>query len=159
MRGPRRGCNGRSSPVHPRTDATDWNNAFINFDYKDVFVAPNYQVTKLWYDHFSRYRLDYSGDTKDLSVLTTMSENGQEVIVKVVNATETPYKLNIAGDWNGIEEAGYEYYAPGSLNVQNSMERKNAVQLMIRRLEPSEKDLSVNIDPLSAGVITIKKKF
>ena len=142
-----------------RTDATDWNNAFINFDYKDVFVAPNYQVTKLWYDHFSKYRLDYTGDTKDLSVVTTLSENGQEVVVKVVNATETPYKLNIAGDWNGIEEAGYEYYAPGSLTVQNSMERKNAVQLMIRRLEASGNDLSVNIDPLSAGVITIKKQF
>ena len=66
-----------------RTDMPDWNNAFINFDYKDVFVAPNYQVTELWYDNFSRYRLDYEGDTKDLSVVTTMSENGRDVIVKV----------------------------------------------------------------------------
>ena len=46
-----------------RTDMPDWNNAFINFDYKDVFVAPNYQVTELWYDNFSRYRLDHEGDT------------------------------------------------------------------------------------------------
>ena len=65
-----------------RTDAPDWNNAFINFDYKDLFVAPNYQVTNLWYDHFSRYRLDFTGDVKDLSVVTTLSENGKEVIVK-----------------------------------------------------------------------------
>ena len=142
-----------------RTDMPDWNNAFINFDYKDVFVAPNYQVTELWYNHFSRYRLDYTGDTKDLSVVTTMSENGKEVIVKVVNATETPYKLNIAGDWNGISNAKYEYYAPGSLMVQNSMDNKNAVALRTRVLMKSGNGLSVEIDPLSAGVITIEKSF
>ena len=142
-----------------RTDMPDWNNAFINFDYKDLFVAPNYQVTELWYNHFSRYRLDYTGDTKDLSVVTTMSENGKEVIVKVVNATETPYKLNIAGDWNGISNAKYEYYAPGSLMVQNSMDNKNAVALRTRVLMKSGNGLSVEIDPLSAGVITIEKSF
>ena len=142
-----------------RTDSPDWNNAFINFDYKDVFVAPNYQVTKLWYDHFSRYRLDYTGDTKDLSVMTTMSENGKEVIVKVVNATETPYKLNIAGDWKGIDSALYEYYAPGDLMVANSMENKNAVALNAKKLDAVGNGLVLDIEPLSAGVITIEKKF
>jgi len=81
-----------------RTDSPDWNNAFINFDYKDVFVAPNYQVTKLWYDHFSPYRLAYTGETGELSVLATLSENGREVIVKVVNPTEKPYRLEISGE-------------------------------------------------------------
>lgn len=76
-----------------RTDAPDWDNAFINFDYKDVYVAPNYQVTDLWYDHFSRYLLSYTGETGDLSVVTTMSENGHDVIVKVVNPTDQPYQL------------------------------------------------------------------
>ena len=71
-----------------RTDAPDWNNAFINFDYKDLFKAPNCQVTELWYDHFSKYRLAYSGETGNVSVSTTMSENGADVIVKVVNPTD-----------------------------------------------------------------------
>ena len=142
-----------------RTDAPDWNNAFINFDYKDLFVAPNYQVTNLWYDHFSRYRLDFTGDVKDLSVVTTLSENGKEVIVKVVNATEKPYKLNIAGDWNGIDGAKYEYYAPGSLTVANSMENKNAVALKVKNLNPANNGIALDIDPLSAGVITIERKF
>ena len=142
-----------------RTDAPDWNNAFINFDYKDLFVAPNYQVTNLWYDHFSRYRLDYTGDVKDLSVVTTLSENGKEVIVKVVNATEKPYKLNIAGDWNGIDGAKYEYYAPGSLTVANSMENKNAVALKVKNLNPANNGIALDIEPLSAGVITIERIF
>ena len=142
-----------------RTDMPDWNNAFINFDYKDVFVAPNYQVTKLWYDHFSRYRLDHSGDTKDLSVVTTLSENGRDVIVKVVNATDKPYSLDVTGDWNGIASTEYEYYAPGALDVANSMENKNAVALKTASPACDGKKVTLAVEPYSAGVLTLEKKF
>jgi alpha-N-arabinofuranosidase len=142
-----------------RTDAPDWNNAFINFDYKDLFVAPNYQVTELWYNHFSKYRLDFEGDTKDLSVMTTLSEDGRNVIVKVVNPTEKPYTLNIKGDWKGIAKSNYEYYAPGSLTVANSMENKNAVALKKFSPESSNNIVTLQVEPLSAGVLTIAKSF
>ena len=142
-----------------RTDAPDWNNAFINFDYKDLFVAPNYQVTELWYDHFSRYRLDYEGDTGDLSVVTTLSENGRDVIVKVVNPTENACDLTISGDWKGIAGTAYDFYAPGSLTAANSMADKHAVAL--RHASPAAKDNDVvlHVEPLSAGVLTITKSF
>ena len=142
-----------------RTDSPDWNNAFINFDYKDVFVAPNYQVTELWYDHFSRYRLDYEGDVKELSVMTTMSEDGRDVIVKVVNPTETPYRLTVNGDWKGIASTEYEYYAPGSLDVANSMDKKDAVALKMFTPSFTEENVVLEVAPLSAGVLTIVKKF
>ena len=142
-----------------RTDMPDWNNAFINFDYKDVFVAPNYQVTELWYDNFSRYRLDYEGDTKDLSVVTTMSENGRDVIVKVVNPTEKAYRLKVNGDWKGIASTKYEYYAPGSLDVANSMEKKDAVALKMFTPAFTDEEVVLEVAPLSAGVMRIEKKF
>ncbi len=142
-----------------RTDAPDWNNAFINFDYKDLFVAPNYQVTELWYNHFSKYRLDFEGDTKDLSVMTTLSENGRDVIVKVVNPTDKPYTLNVSGDWKGIAGAEYEYFAPGALDVANSMEHKDAVSLKSRTAEPMDGGIALEVEPWSAGVLTIKKQF
>ena len=142
-----------------RTDSPDWNNAFINFDYKDLFVAPNYQVTELWYNHFSRYRLDYEGDTKDLSVMTTMSENGRDVIVKIVNATEKPYTLKVNGDWNAIAGAGYEYYAPGDLTAANSMDNKNAVALKTKSVSPEDNAVTLSVEPYSAGVLTITKAF
>ena len=142
-----------------RTDMPDWNNAFINFDYKDVFVAPNYQVTELWYDHFSRYRLDYEGDTKELSVVTTMSEDGRDVIVKVVNPTETAYRLTVDGDWKGIAATEYEYYAPGDLLAANSMEKKDAVALKMFTPSFTEEQVVLEVAPLSAGVLTIVKKF
>ena len=142
-----------------RTDMPDWNNAFINFDYKDVFVAPNYQVTKLWYDHFSRYRLDHEGDTKDLNVVTTLSENGRDVIVKVVNPTDKAYTLDVTGDWKGIASTAYEYYAPGALDVANSMEKKDAVALKKASPACDGSKVTLSVEPYSAGVMTIEKKF
>ena len=140
-----------------RTDAPDWNNAFINFDYKDLFKAPNCQVTELWYDHFSKYRLAYSGETGSLSVSTTMAENGSGVIVKVVNPTDQPATLRIKGDWTGVKDASFEYYAPGSLTVANSMENKHAVALQKTTPKNDGCDVVLSVPSLSAGVLTITK--
>ncbi len=140
-----------------RTDAPDWNNAFINFDYKDLFKAPNCQVTELWYDHFSKYRLAFSGETGNLSVSTTMSENGANMIVKVVNPTEEPATLRVKGDWAGVSGGEFEYYAPGSLTVANSMENKNAVALKKEHARIDGNDVLLSVPALSAGVLTIAK--
>lgn len=142
-----------------RTDAPEWNNAFINFDYKGVFVAPNYLVTKLWYDNFSKYRLAYTGETGNLSIVTTLSENGSEVIVKIVNPTESPCELIIRGDWKSLTGAGYEYIAPGSLKAANSMESPNAVTTQKKEVVPSGDSVIITIEPISAGVLTLTKGF
>jgi len=140
-----------------RTDMPDWDNAFINFDYKDVFVAPNYQVTKLWYDNFSQYRLAYTGNTDDLSISTSLAENGRSIIVKIVNASEKEIPLTINGDWKNISSAKYDYYAPGSLDIKNSMENKDAVALKHSDITPSDNAVTMTISPLSAGVLNIYK--
>lgn len=139
-----------------RTDAPDWNNAFINFDYKGVFVAPNYLVTKLWHDNFSKTRLAYTGETGDLSVSTTLSDDGKNVIVKLVNPTETAYELKIEGDWKSLIGAGYDFIAPGSTSAANSMESPNAVKVEKKEITPANNVLNMTVAPLSAGVITLK---
>ena len=141
-----------------RTDAPDWNNAFINFDYKDLFKAPNCQVTELWYDHFSKYRLAYRGETGQLSVSTTLSENGGDVIVKVVNPTDEAATLRIKGDWTGVKDTKFEYYAPGSLTVANSMENKQAIALKKGAGTVDGNDVTLAVPSLSAGVLTITKQ-
>ena len=140
-----------------RTDSPDWNNAFINFDYKDLFKAPNCQVTELWYDHFSKYRLAYSGETGNLSISTTLSENGSDVIVKIVNPTDEIPVLRVKGDWTEVKDAVFEYYAPGSLTVANSMENKNAVALKQATGRIDGNDVVLSVPALSAGVLTITK--
>ena len=138
-----------------RTDSPDWNNAFINFDYKDLFVAPNYQVTNLWYDNFSRYRLNYTGETADVSVTTTMIENGSGVIVKVVNPTDKPYTLNVGGTWQALHDVTYDYYAPGDLMTANSMEHKDAVTLKHATPSIDGTKAILSIEPYSAGVMRL----
>ncbi|MCQ2182522.1 MAG: family 43 glycosylhydrolase [Bacteroidales bacterium] len=140
-----------------RTDMPDWNNAFINFDYKDVFVAPNYQVTKLWYDNFSKYLISYTGATGRLNVVSTLSEDGGEVILKIVNPTGEETTLAVGGDWKGRSSASYEYYAPGSLTACNSMEDKDAVSLQRKSVDYSGDELIVNVPAYSAGVVRIPK--
>jgi len=142
-----------------RTDAPDWNNAFINFDYKGLFVAPNYLVTKLWRDNFSKYRLAYTGKTDNLSVNTTLSENGRNVVVKIVNPTEKPFELTIDGDWKSLTGAGYEFIAPDSLKAANSMEAPNAVKVERKEITPVQNSVTLNVVPYSAGVITLTKGF
>ena len=142
-----------------RTDAPEWNNAFINFDYKGVFVAPNYVVTKLWHDNFSRYRLDYSGETGSLSISTTLSEDGRYVIVKIVNPGENEYHLAIDGDWKSLTGAEYDFVAPGSLSAANSMEEPDAVSVEKEEITPSGNSVTLTVVPYSAGVLRLAKGF
>jgi alpha-L-arabinofuranosidase len=88
-----------------------------------------------------------------------MSEDGRDVIVKVVNATDKPYRLTVNGDWKGIASTKYEYFAPGSLDVKNSMENKNAVALKTFTPSFTEENVVLEVAPLSAGVLRIAKKF
>jgi len=142
-----------------RTDAPAWNNAFINFDYKGVFVAPNYLVTKLWHDNFSKYRLAYSGETGSMSINTTLSENGRYVIVKIVNPGENEYHLAIDGDWKSLTGAEYDFVAPGSLSAANSMEEPDAVSVEKEEITPSGNSVTLTVVPYSAGVLRLAKGF
>jgi alpha-N-arabinofuranosidase len=86
-----------------------------------------------------------------------MSENGGGVIVKVVNPTEEPATLRVKGDWKGVKDAVFEYYAPGSLTVANSMENKHAVALQKATPKTDSCDVVLSVPALSAGVLTITK--
>jgi alpha-N-arabinofuranosidase len=87
-----------------------------------------------------------------------MEENGSGVIVKVVNPTEESATLRIKGDWKGVKDTEFEYYAPGSLTVANSMENKNAVALQKVTPKTEGNDVILSVPALSAGVLTITKK-
>ena len=83
-------------------------------------------------------------------------ENGSGVIVKVVNPTDEPATLRIKGDWAGVKETAFEYYAPGSLMVANSMENKHAVALQKATPKTDDNDVILSVPALSAGVLTIR---
>ena len=140
-----------------RTDSPDWNNAFINFDYKDVFMAPNAQVSTLWRKYFSSYRLSHEGEKAGLNIATTMSENGHDVIVKIVNSGEEARSLTVKGNWEKLSGGEFEYYAPGDLYVENTMENKNAVALKTLDVNTESGTVTLDIEPLSAGVLVLHR--
>jgi alpha-N-arabinofuranosidase len=86
-----------------------------------------------------------------------MQENGSGVIVKVVNPTDQPATLRVKGDWDRVKETAFEYYAPGSLTIANSMENKNAVALQKATPKTDGNDVVLSVPALSAGVMTITK--
>ncbi|HCZ22188.1 MAG TPA: alpha-L-arabinofuranosidase, partial [Rikenellaceae bacterium] len=85
----------------------------------------------------------------------TRSENAAEVIVKIVNPSDKPYHLEFDGDWKGVTDLSYEYFAPGSLTVANSMENKNAVAKKLGSPVKNGKSVILDIDACSAGVLVI----
>ena len=123
-----------------------------------LFVAPNYLVTQLWYEHYSPLRLAFSGDCKELSVSASLAENGGSVTVKAVNPTDRPYTLTLTGNWGPLAGADYDYYAPGSLDAANDMQHKNAVARRKKTLQPQDDAVTLTLEPLSAGVITLYRK-
>ena len=79
------------------------------------------------------------------------------VYIVLHDGTEEPATLRIKGDWKSVSGAAFEYYAPGSLTVANSMENKNAVALMKTAAKIDGNDVLLSVPALSAGVLTITK--
>ena len=78
-------------------------------------------------------------------------------IVKLVNPTDKPYTLELTGNWGPLAGAEYEFYAPGDLLAANTMEQKQAIVLQRKSLSTQDDRLTIVIDPLSAGVVTLFK--
>ena len=51
--------------------ASAWDNAFVNFDHRSWFPAPNYVVMKLWRDHYAPHRIALDGETGPLNAVAT----------------------------------------------------------------------------------------
>lgn len=137
------------------TSAPGWNNAFINFDRRGWFAAPNYVVTKLWSDHFQPNRIAVEGDAEPLNIVATASDDRQTVVVKVVNPTEEAITLTVS-DAARFAHCSLEEVA-GPLRQQNSMERPDAIAVRKATTEVSGSDVQLRIKPYSASVLTLEK--
>lgn len=137
------------------TSAPGWNNAFINFDRRGWFAAPNYVVTKLWSDHFLPNRIHMEGSAEPLNIVATASDDRQTVVVKVVNPTEEAVTLTVS-DAARFAHCSQEEVA-GPLRQQNSMERPDAIAVREARVEVSGSEVLLRIKPYSASVLTLEK--
>jgi alpha-N-arabinofuranosidase len=138
------------------TSATDWDNAFINFDQRGWFAAPNYVVMKLWRDHYAPQRIALEGDTARLNAVATKSEDAQTCYLKAVNPSDAPQAVSLTVAGNFVLGAPrLQVVAPGSLQSRNTMEQPDVVRVEPGSVEVTGKLLQFTLPPLSAAVISI----
>lgn len=139
--------------------ATAWDNAFVNFDQRTWFPAPNYVVMQLWRKHYEPQRIAIEGDVGQLNAVATRSADRKELTLKAVNPSRAPaaIRIEVKGSFR-VGKAELSLVAPGSLRARNDLGRPDAV-----RAEPGEAALEgevvrLTLPPLSAGVVVLSAR-
>ena len=138
------------------TSATDWDNAFVNFDQRSWFPAPNYVVMQLWRNHYAPQRIALEGDLGRLNAVATKSEDAKMCYLKAVNPSAAPQTVSLTVDGNyQLGPPNLQLVAPGSLQSRNSLEQPDAVRAEQGHVEVAGKQVNFTLPPLSAAVISI----
>jgi len=138
------------------TDATAWDNAFINFDQTGWFAAPNYVVMKLFREHYQPQRVAIAGELPaGLDAVATRSEDGRTVVVKLVNPTAEARSVTLAVP--GTRSAAGQIVAPGELSARNTMAAKDAVRVTALPAKCDGDRLSAELPALSVAVVVVRR--
>ncbi len=136
--------------------ANAWDNAFINFDHTGWFPAPNYVIMKLWRENYAPNRILSSCDDKDLNIVSTLSEDGNTAILKIVNPVEENKSIIInIPDAIKFEKPTLTLVAPDSLNQRNTMENPESIIPLAGKVKVSNQKVTFEIPPYSCGIIRI----
>jgi alpha-N-arabinofuranosidase len=139
--------------------ATGWDNAFVNFDHRTWFPAPNYVVMQLWRDHWAPQRIEMSGQEGSLNAVASKSADGAIIIWKAVNPSDqtVPVELRIQdGFVPGQVQA--QLVAPDSLEARNTLDNPRAVKAAAAQVETAGQTVRLTLPRWSAAVVEIKKK-
>ncbi len=137
--------------------ARDWDNAFINFDHRTWFPAPNYVVMKLWRDHHQPLRVAAEGDTGPLNVTAAASEDKRTVVFKAVNPTDAPVDVELKVSGFSAPKAEFDVVAPGGLNVRNDLDAAERVRAEGWEVKTGGGACRFTLPPLSAGLVEIRQ--
>ncbi|MCF7668538.1 MAG: DUF1080 domain-containing protein [Verrucomicrobia bacterium] len=135
-----------------------WDNAFINFDNRSWFPAPNYVVMKLWREYYAPNRIELEGNTDALNTVATASGNGERIIVKCVNPSEGQLDVELTVEGNFVpNSANLELVAPGELEARNTLSRPNRISPEPGIASIQGRTIRFELPPLSAGVLSVKR--
>ena len=142
---------------HVSATTKRWDNAFINFDHKGWFPAPNYVVMKLWRDHYAPLRVDLSGATAPLDAIATRTEDGRTVLLKVVNPTDRPVPVRLAVKAPFVvADAALDLVTAPSLQARNTLADPHAVRATRGKAEIAGQEVRFELPPLTAAVLTVR---
>lgn len=138
--------------------ATAWDNAFVNFDSRRWFPAPNYVVMKLWRERFAPELLALEGSAEPLDAVATRAAGGKALHLKAVNPSTEPVEVEVSVAGGFVPaRASLELVAPGSLNARNTLEEPWAVRAESVPTAPEGSAVRFRMPPISAGVLTLEK--
>jgi alpha-N-arabinofuranosidase len=135
--------------------ASAWDNAFVNFDHRTWFPAPNYVVMKLWRDRYLPHRVQLDGETGRLNIVAAKSEDGKTVCIKAVNPTDE--NLNVTANLVGsmVERASMQIVAPGDVRARNTLDERHQVKPQAAPVEMDGQTVQFTLPPISCGVVQI----
>jgi len=140
------------------TSATSWDNAFINFDNRTWFPAPNYVVMKLWNEHYAPLRLELTGDAGPLNAVATKSKNGKMLYCKAVNPTPQPVDvtLNVEPAFK-IRKAEMHLVAADSLQARNTLDQPSLIHPVTGQVKTDGNCVRFQAPAYSAAVLSITR--
>ena len=140
------------------TSANSWDNAFINFDNRSWFPAPNYVVMKLWREHYAPLRLQLTGDTAPLNVVAAKSKNGKTLYCKAVNPTQEPIDvvLDVEAGFK-IRKAGMQLVTADSLRARNTLDEPDRIRPVPAEVRTEGKSIRFTMPAYSAAVVSLSR--
>ena len=135
--------------------APAWDNAFINFDNRSWFPAPNYVVMKLYWDHFASQLLKVDGNAAGLSVDAAKSADGKRVVVKMVNPSDGARQVSVELGRFAPGAAKLSLVAPNSLSARNTLEHPDLVAVTTGRVATAGSTATVSLPKFAVGVLEI----
>jgi hypothetical protein len=135
--------------------APAWDNAFINFDNRSWYPAPNYVVMKLYRDHFAPQLLKTDGDAAGLNVDASKSADGKRVVVKLVNAGDTPRGISVDLGGFPASAATLSTLAPDSLTARNTMEHPDSIRPLAGKVALAGSTATASLPRWSVSVLEI----
>jgi len=138
--------------------ARSWDNAFINFDHRTWFPAPNYVVMKLWREHYAPCRLQTGGDARGLHGVATKSADGNTLYYKVVNPGKQPVPVVLTVK-NGfrVRGAAMQLVAPDSPEARNTLDEPHKIRPVPAEVQIDGQRIRFTLPRWSAGVVTVNQ--
>lgn len=139
--------------------APGWDNAFINFDNRTWFPAPNYVIMKLYRDNFAPLKIRHEGDPGEINVIASRLEDGSQVFVKIVNPSEDPVEMSLTvADGFGVDKASLTIVTADSLTARNTLNKPSVIAPRESTLTVKGNMISFSMPKFTAGVVKISKK-
>lgn len=135
--------------------APAWDNAFVNFDNRSWFPAPNYVVMKLYRDHFVPQLLSVEGDAPGVNANAAKSEDGRRVVVKLVNTSDAAREVSVELGGFTAGSAKVSLVAPERLEARNTLEHPNLLKVAAGKAGVAGSAVNVSLPRWSVGVVEV----